>query len=197
MPTNSVELSTARDSLTADVLVLGAVSGALLNTDAEGRLVMVDELSLATEDNPDAITDVATLTGAAIVARGRRTAAVMGDSALVAHVVAAGESAGESAGDVHWPTPVPGELRTLLDSRCADLANLSPSVRDGGMLVAGICLREFVGVRPNSEEKIPWAHLDIADTGTSNGPWWGVVSTGVTASSVRTMIGVLEEIAAS
>lgn len=164
----------------------------VLNTDAEGRLVMADGLSLASEDNPDAIIDVATLTGAAIVSLGRRTAAVMGDTALVAKVVAAGESEGEA----HWPMPLPGELRTLLDSRFADLANLSPSVRDAGMLVAGVFLREFVGVAKGSGEKIPWAHLDIAGTGTNNGAGWGVVSTGGTASSVRTLIRAVEEMAA-
>jgi leucyl aminopeptidase len=126
------------------------------------------------------------------VALGRRTAAVMGDDALVAQVVAAGTATGEA----HWPMPLPGELRGLLDSRFADLANLTPSVRDGGMLVAGIFLREFVGQTADGSGTIPWAHLDIAGTGTNNGAGYGVTSTGGTGSSVRTMITVLEGFAA-
>ncbi len=165
----------------------------VLNTDAEGRLVLADGLSLASEEKPDAIIDVATLTGAAIVALGRRTAAVMGDSALVAQVVAAGQSADEA----HWPMPLPAELRPLLDSRFADLANLSPSVRDAGMLVAGVFLREFIGQNAEGAGTIPWAHLDIAGTGTHNGAsGYGVVSTGGTGTSVRTMIILLESLAA-
>ncbi|GAB3120818.1 leucyl aminopeptidase [Glaciibacter psychrotolerans] len=164
----------------------------VLNTDAEGRLVMADGLSLASEENPDAIIDVATLTGAAIVALGRRTTAVMGESALVADVVAAGDAAGEA----HWPMPLPKELLGLLDSRFADIANLNPSVRDAGMLVAGVFLQEFVGNQAGSDVKIPWAHLDIAGTGTNNGAGFGVVSTGGTAASVRTLIGVAERLAA-
>lgn len=164
----------------------------VLNTDAEGRLVLADGLSLASEEKPDAIVDIATLTGAAIVALGRRTAAVMGDTELVSQVIAAGESSGEA----HWPMPLPTELRTLLDSRFADLANLSPAVRDAGMLVAGVFLREFVGANAEGTGVIPWAHLDIAGTGTNNGPGYGVVSTGGTGASVRTMITLLESRAA-
>jgi leucyl aminopeptidase len=176
------DVLTMRDGTTVEVL----------NTDAEGRLVMADGLSLASEEHPDAIIDVATLTGAAIVALGRRTAAVMGDDELVAQVVAAGKSTGEA----HWPMPLPTELRGMLDSRFADLANLNPSVRDGGMLVAGIFLREFVGTTADGSGTIPWAHLDIAGTGTNNGAGYGVTSTGGTGSSVRTMITVLEGFAA-
>ncbi|MET1020083.1 MAG: leucyl aminopeptidase [Microterricola sp.] len=176
------DVLTMRDGTTVEVL----------NTDAEGRLVMADGLSLASEEHPDAIIDVATLTGAAIVALGRRTAAVMGDDALVAQVVAAGTATGEA----HWPMPLPSELRGLLDSRFADIANLNPSVRDGGMLVAGIFLREFVGKTADGSATIPWAHLDIAGTGTNNGAGYGVTSTGGTGSSVRTMITVLEGFAA-
>lgn len=172
------DVLTMRDGTTVEVL----------NTDAEGRLVMADGLSLASEEHPDAIIDVATLTGAAIVALGRRTAAVMGDDEIVNQVVAAGKATGEA----HWPMPLPGELRTLLDSRFADLVNLSPSVRDAGMLVAGIFLREFVGKTADGSGTIPWAHLDIAGTGTNNGAPYGITSTGGTGASVRTMISVLE-----
>jgi len=172
------DVLTMRDGTTVEVL----------NTDAEGRLVMADGLSLASEEHPDAIIDVATLTGAAIVSLGRRTAAVMGDDELVSRVLDAGTAAGEA----HWPMPLPEELRAHLDSRFADLANLNPAVRDGGMLLAGLFLREFVGQKADGSGPIPWAHLDIAGTGTNNGAGYGVVSTGGTGTSVRTLVTVLE-----
>ncbi|SDT20415.1 leucyl aminopeptidase [Microterricola viridarii] len=175
------DVLTMRDGTTVEVL----------NTDAEGRLVMADGLALASEEYPDAIIDVATLTGAVIVALGRRTAAVMGETGLVTSVVEAGQTAGEA----HWPMPLPGELRGLLDSRFADLANLNPSVRDGGSLLAGVFLREFVGKTADGSGTIPWAHLDIAGTGTNNGAAYGVTSTGGTGASVRTLVTVLEDFA--
>lgn len=175
------DVLTMRDGTTVEVL----------NTDAEGRLVMADGLSLASEEHPDAIIDVATLTGAAIVSLGRRTAAVMGDDAIVSRVIDAGAETGEA----HWPMPLPEELRAHLESRFADLANLNPAVRDAGMLVAGIFLREFIGQKADGSGTIPWAHLDIAGTGTNNGTGYGVVSTGGTGSSVRTLVSVLENFA--
>lgn len=163
----------------------------VINTDAEGRLVMADGLSLASEEHPDAIIDVATLTGAAIVALGRRTAGVMGDAGLVAQVVAAGETTGEA----HWPMPLPSELRRLLDSKFADLANINAGSRDAGMLLAGTFLQEFVGTAADGSAKIPWAHLDIAGTGTNNGPGYGVVGDGGTGASVRTVLQLVENLA--
>jgi leucyl aminopeptidase len=176
------DVLTMRDGTTVEVI----------NTDAEGRLVMADGLALASEQSPDAIIDVATLTGAAIVSLGRRTAGVMGNKELVAQVAAAGERVGEN----HWPMPLPEELRALLDSKFADLANLSAAVRDGGMLVAGIFLQEFVGAAADGS-KIPWAHLDIAGTGTNNGPGFGFTGDGGTGASVRTVLAVVEEFAAA
>lgn len=163
----------------------------VINTDAEGRLVMADGLSLASEEHPDAIIDIATLTGAAIVALGRRTAGVMGDDDLVARVV----SAGKITGEAHWPMPLPSELRRLLDSKFADLANLSAGSRDAGMLLAGIFLQEFVGTAADGGAKIPWAHLDIAGTGTNNGPGYGIVGDGGTGASVRTVLQLVESLA--
>lgn len=177
------DVLTMRDGTTVEVI----------NTDAEGRLVMADGLSLASEQYPDAIIDIATLTGAAIVSLGRRTAGVMGDADLVAQIAAAGDVTGEK----HWPMPLPSELRGLLDSKFADLANVSAGVRDGGMLVAGVFLNEFVGNQRNSSKKIPWAHLDIAGTGTNNGPGYGSIGDGGTGASVRTLLTVLEQFATS
>lgn len=175
------DVLTMRDGTTVEVI----------NTDAEGRLVMADGLALASEQNPDAIIDIATLTGAAIVSLGRRTAGVMGDSELVARIAAAGDVTGEK----HWPMPLPRELRSLLDSKFADMANLSAANRDGGMLVAGLFLQDFVGTRPDGKTKIPWAHLDIAGTGTNNGPGFGFTGDGGTGSSVRTILTLVEEFA--
>ncbi|CAN5389883.1 leucyl aminopeptidase [soil metagenome] len=177
------DILTMRDGTTVEVI----------NTDAEGRLVMADGLSLASEQFPDAIIDIATLTGAAIVSLGRRTAGVMGDPTLVELVAAAGASTGEA----HWPMPLPPELRALLDSKFADLANINAAVRDGGMLVAGLFLQEFVGTQRDSSEKIPWVHLDIAGTGTNNGPGYGSTGDGGTGASVRTVLTVVEQLAAS
>ena len=109
------------------------------NTDAEGRLILADAISRACEDSPDIVIDVATLTGAQLVALGARTAGVMGnDDSLRDHVVAAAKQSGEAM----WPMPLPPDLRKGLDSEVADLVNTGP--REGGMLTAGLFLQEFV-----------------------------------------------------
>jgi leucyl aminopeptidase len=124
----------------------------ILNTDAEGRLVLADALAMAAEDRPDAIVDLATLTGACMVALGPRVAGLMGnDDGLVEQVRAAADAAGEDV----WPLPLPDDLRPQLDSEVADLKNVS-SGRWGGALIAGVFLQEFVA------DGVPWAHLDIA-----------------------------------
>lgn len=172
-----------------DILTMrGGTTVEVMNTDAEGRLVMADGMVLASEENPDAIIDVATLTGAAIVSLGRRTVGVMGDTDLVREIVAAGEQTGEP----HWHMPLPEELRSQLDSRFADMTNLKPGNRDGGMLVAGIFLREFVGTRADGS-KIPWAHLDIAGAAVNEGPAYGYLDAGATGVSVRTLLTAIEQ----
>jgi leucyl aminopeptidase len=124
----------------------------VLNTDAEGRLVLADALALAGEDQPDAIVDLATLTGACMVALGTRIAGLMGnDDGLVDQVRAAADAAGEDV----WPLPLPADLRSSLDSDVADLKNVAAG-RWGGALIAGLFLQEFV------TDGTPWAHLDIA-----------------------------------
>ena len=171
-----------------DILTMrGGTTVEVMNTDAEGRLVMADGMVLASEEDPDAIIDVATLTGAAIVSLGRRTVGVMGDTELVREIVAAGDAAGEP----HWHMPLPEELRSQLDSRFADMTNLKPGNRDGGMLVAGIFLNEFVGTRADGS-KIPWAHLDIAGAAVNEGPGYGYLDAGATGVSVRTLLATIE-----
>jgi leucyl aminopeptidase len=123
----------------------------VLNTDAEGRLVLADGLSLAAASEPDAILDLATLTGACMVALGPRIAGLMGNNdALLEQVRLAADRAGEKV----WPLPLPLEYRKDLESEIADLKNIAGG-RYGGALHAGLFLQEFVDGRP-------WAHLDIA-----------------------------------
>ncbi|MEE1617368.1 leucyl aminopeptidase [Brachybacterium sp. J153] len=155
----------------------------VLNTDAEGRMVMADALVDAVADEPDLVMDVATLTGAAMVALGKRTAAVMGTDAGRESVL----SAAETAGEPFWPLPFPAELRADLTGRVADLRNIGE--RWGGALSAGIFLSEFVG-------ETEWAHLDIAGPAFASAPL-GYMGKGATGMSVRTVLQVLEDRAAA
>lgn len=126
----------------------------VLNTDAEGRLVLADALDLAVADRPDAIVDIATLTGAVRSALGTRLAGIMGnDRALVAALIAAGKQGGERL----WELPLVRAYREDLESAVADLANVA-SGGHGGAIHAGLFLEEFVA-------GIPWAHMDIAGVG--------------------------------
>ena len=174
-----------------DVLRLrGGKTVEVLNTDAEGRLVLADGLVAASEEFPDAIIDVATLTGAAIVAMGNRYVATMGDDDFVRRVVAAGDRTGET----FWPMPLPSELRSLLDSDIADLANVKMGNTAGGMLIAAVFLREFVGKTADDDcAQIPWAHLDIAGAANNGGGGYGSTVKGPTGVAVRTLLEVAEE----
>ena len=143
----------------SDVLTMyGGKTVEVLNTDAEGRLVMADGLAAASEEHPDVLLDVATLTGAQMVALGSRVAAVMGDEPVRDAVKAAADRAGE----LFWPMPLPEELRPSLDSQVADLSNMGDKY--GGMLTAAIFLREFVG--ESGGARIPWAHLEMSEAET-------------------------------
>ncbi|WP_330304013.1 MULTISPECIES: leucyl aminopeptidase [unclassified Streptomyces] len=157
----------------------------VLNTDAEGRLVLADALWKASEEKPDAIIDVATLTGAMVLALGSRTFGVMAnDDAFRASVVEAAEEVGEES----WPMPLPDHLRKGMDSPTADIANMGE--RMGGGLVAGLFLKEFVG------EGITWAHLDIAGPAFNDGGPFGYTPKGGTGSAVRTLVRLAELTAA-
>lgn len=162
----------------------------VLNTDAEGRLVLADGLAAASEEHPDAIIDIATLTGAASVAMGPRYVATMGDAELVGRMVAAGARTGEP----FWHMPLPQELRSLLDSDVADLANVKIGNTAGGMLIAGLFLREFVGpISETDARRIPWVHLDIAGAAHNSGAGYGFVGKGPTGTSVRALLELAEE----
>lgn len=174
-----------------DVLTIrGGTTVEVTNTDAEGRLVMADALVLASEAQPDAIIDVATLTGAQRVALGDRYSGAMGnDEAFLEAVVAACKSAGETV----WPMPLPEELRELLDSPVADIANAKIGNTAAGMLLAGVFLQSFVGERDG--RPIPWVHLDIAGPSANHGKPWGHVPVGATGTVVRGVIAALSAIA--
>ncbi|MFE5857284.1 leucyl aminopeptidase [Streptomyces sp. NPDC056500] len=157
----------------------------VLNTDAEGRLVLADALWKASEEKPDAIVDVATLTGAMMVALGNRTFGIMAnDDAFRTAIYETAEEAGEQS----WPMPLPSELRKGMDSPTADIANMGE--RMGSGLVAGLFLQEFVG------EGITWAHLDIAGPAFHEGAPYGYTPKGGTGSSVRTLVRLAERIGA-
>lgn len=174
-----------------DVLrIRGGTTVEVLNTDAEGRLVLADGIAAASEEEPDAIVDVATLTGAARTAMGERVIPIMGDEELRARVIAAGAGAGETL----WAMPLPAELRSMLDSDVADIANGKPAQPVGGMLVAGLFLQHFVGKRGDGADaaSIPWAHLDIAGAANNAGSPHGMIGKGPTGASVRTLIALTE-----
>ncbi|WP_132991604.1 leucyl aminopeptidase [Gordonia zhaorongruii] len=168
-----------------DVLTqYGGTTVEVLNTDAEGRLVLADAIVRACEDEPDYLIDTATLTGAQMVALGTRTPGVLGTDEFRDRVAAISQSIGEHG----WPMPLPTELRADLDSRVADLANVT-NHRWGGMLSAAMFLREFV------VDGIGWAHVDVAGPAFNTGSPWGYTGKGGTGVPVRTMIAVLEDVA--
>jgi leucyl aminopeptidase len=151
----------------------------VLNTDAEGRLVMADALALGAAAKPDAIIDVATLTGACAVALGNRYTGLMAnDEALAAELLDAAAAAGEPT----WRLPLPPEYRKDIESDLADLKNVGD--RYGGALFAGLFLQEFVDDRP-------WAHLDIAGPARAESDD-GYLTKGSTGVTVRTLLTWLE-----
>jgi len=163
-----------------DVLrIRNGITVEVLNTDAEGRLVLADGLSLAVEDKPDAIIDLATLTGACVVALGTKVAGLMGNNdGWVSQVNDAAQRAGEAV----WRLPLPDEYRKLIDSEVADIKNISTG-RYGGALTAGLFLREFVG-------DVAWVHLDIAGPARSDEDD-GYIARGGTGFGVRTVVEAL------
>lgn len=151
------------------------------NTDAEGRLILADALSRASEQGADAIVDLATLTGACMVALGDDRAGVFGThDAWVEQVLGAAEAAGEQA----WRLPLPVEWRPKLDSDIADMKNIA-GTRYGGASIAALFLREFVG------EGIPWAHVDIAGPAFADGES-AIHTKGGTGYGVRTLLALLK-----
>lgn len=148
----------------------------ILNTDAEGRIVLADALSLASEAQPDAIVDLATLTGACMVALGPKIAGLMGnDDGWVEQVGKAAENSGERM----WHLPLPDDYKKMYESSVADMKNIAGA--HGGALTAGLILSEFVA------EGIPWVHLDIAGPAFTDSPDTLSVK-GATGFGVRTLV---------
>ncbi|MEN9324958.1 MAG: hypothetical protein RL414_712 [Actinomycetota bacterium] len=168
------------------ITIYGGKTVEVLNPDAEGRLVLADALVKAAEVGKkagglDALIDVATLTGAQGIALGTRTSAVMTNNQELSDKFM---KATEVSGELFWPMPLPEELRASLDSPIADMANIGD--RQGGMLVAGLFLKEFV------EETVPWIHLDIAFPAFNDRAPHGYTSVGGTGVPVRSLISLLE-----
>src|SRR5665811_666778 len=168
-----------------DVLTIrGGQTVEVHNTDAEGRLVLADALVLATEAKPDLIIDVATLTGACMVALGLRTAGILSnDDKLSKSVHASSKVAGESM----WPLPITEEMEEIVkSSSIADIRQHNPKPY-GGTLFAAAFLREFVG-------DLPWVHLDIAGPSFNEGASYDYTPVGGSGVGVRTLVQLASEL---
>lgn len=180
-------MPSGRATRPGDVLrMLDGTTVEVLNTDAEGRLVLADGLVAASREHPDLIVDVATLTGAITVALGTRHAGVMGEDAAVADYLAAASDAGELA----WALPLPVHMIDELDSPIADMQNAKIGDPSGGSLFAGLFLQRFVGRTSDEADapRIPWVHLDIANVGWNKGAPYGFTEKGPTGATVRSLI---------
>lgn len=159
------------------ITAYGGTTVEIINTDAEGRLVLADALVRATETKPDVLLDVATLTGHMVTALGDRITGVLGSPEIVDAV----REAGESAGEAHWPMPIPETMdERIRSSRLADLTQYD-GIRWGGGLFAAAFLREFTA-------GLPWGHLDIAGPSWNGGAPYGHLTSGGTGVSVATLV---------
>jgi leucyl aminopeptidase len=157
----------------------------VLNTDAEGRMILGDAIARACEDEPKYLIETSTLTGGQVIALGKRIAGVMGSDELCQRAKAAGEQVGEPT----WPMPLPDEVRKSMESDVADILQVSAGMeRAGHMLQGGVFLREFV------TEGVEWAHIDIAGPSFHAGEATGYWSKGGTGVPVRTLLALLDDI---
>ncbi len=157
----------------------------VLNTDAEGRMILGDALARACEDDPDFLFETSTLTGGQVISLGKRVAGVMGDPATCERVKAAGDRVGEPA----WPMPLPDDVRKGMDSDVADISQVNAGMdRAGHMLQGGVFLSEFV------TPGMAWAHIDIAGPSYHSGEPTGHWSKGGTGVPVRTLLELIAEI---
>lgn len=163
----------------SDVIsIYGGKTVEVINPDAEGRLILADALVKAQEGKDlDGIVDVATLTGAQVVALGTRTSAVMTNNTEFSEKFLVST---KKTGEAFWPMPLPIELRASLDSPVADLANIGE--RMGGMLVAGLFLKDFVA------DELPWLHLDIAGPAYNESAAHGYTPVGGTGIALRSLV---------
>ncbi|UWF78549.1 MULTISPECIES: leucyl aminopeptidase [Microbacterium] len=189
-------MPSGRATRPGDVLrMLDGQTVEVLNTDAEGRLVLADGLVAASREKPDVIVDVATLTGAILVALGKRHTGVMGEDEAVREYLEAAAATGEPA----WALPLPDYMEESLDSQIADMVNANMGDRSGGSLFAGLFLRRFVGRTSQDEDapRIPWVHLDIAGSAEHSGSPYGFTEKGPTGAAVRSLIAFAEASAAA
>jgi len=169
------------------VTTFGGKTVEVLNTDAEGRLVLADALGRAQKDKPDLIIDIATLTGAATVALGSRTAGIMANKEEARDQVF---TSAKETGEAMWPMQIPEETRTILDSKTADIANVGFTPNPaGGMMVGAAFLQEFV------DENIAWVHIDIAPPAFNEGAPYGYNGFGGTGVGVRTLVHLAQKLA--
>ncbi|MGI5148445.1 leucyl aminopeptidase [Plantactinospora sp. CA-294935] len=160
----------------------------VLNTDAEGRMVLGDAMARACEDGCDYLVETSTLTGGQVVALGKRVAGVMGSTELCQRV----QQAGDAAGEPTWPMPLPDDVRKGMDSEVADISQVNATMdRAGHMLQGGVFLREFVA------DEVPWAHIDIAGPSYHAGEPTGYWTKGGTGVPVRTLLELVDDIAAN
>ena len=162
----------------------GGLTSEVLNTDAEGRLVLADAIARASQDKPDFLIETATLTGAQMVALGARTSAVMGSDDFRDAIAETGRSLGEPA----WAMPLLEEQEAQLKSPIADIRNIHNS-RNGGMLFAGLYLSKFVS------EGTQWAHIDIAGPSFNTESPFGYTPKRATGVPVRTIVATLSALA--
>jgi len=166
------------------ITIFGGKTVEVLNPDAEGRLVLADGLMKAqsSKNKLDGIIDVATLTGAQVIALGTRTSAVMTNNQEFSESFL---EVAAQCGEQFWPMPLPEELRASLDSPVADLANIGD--RMGGMLVAGLFLKDFVN------PELPWLHLDIAGPAYNEAKPHGYTPVGGTGIALRSLVTLAEQ----
>jgi leucyl aminopeptidase len=158
----------------------------VLNTDAEGRMILADAVARACRDGCDYLLETSTLTGGQVVALGKRVAGVMGTAELCERVRVAGDAVGEPT----WPMPLPDDVRQGMESEVADISQVNASMdRAGHMLQGGVFLREFV------PDGLPWVHIDIAGPSYHAGEATGYWTKGGTGVPVRTLLALLDDIA--
>jgi leucyl aminopeptidase len=165
------------------VTMYGGRTVEVLNTDAEGRMVLGDAIARACEESPDYLLETSTLTGGQVISLGRRVAGVMGTAQLCERVRDAGDLVGEPA----WPMPLPDDVRQGMESVVADIAQVNTNMeRSGTMLQGGIFLSEFVA------PDVGWAHIDIAGPGFHPGEPFGYWAKGGTGVPVRTLVQLID-----
>jgi leucyl aminopeptidase len=164
------------------VTIMNGKTIEVLNTDAEGRLTLADVLTFANRQKPDAMIDLATLTGACVVALGEEYTGAMGNNdSLMKKVLAAAQEAGENL----WELPMPDAYHKQIVSDIADYNNVGG--KWGGSITAGLLLKEFAG-------ETPWVHLDIAGPAFAEQPYNAYTKKGGTGHAVRTLIEFLRAI---